>query len=172
MHTHESHSAGSKAHRRKSRMFVAVAILLAACLPASGQTQRDNTGRAGNDEETRRQVLATDDKRVQALRQADPEPLRDIYADDYTLVTPSGVVRSKEDQISDLISGQVQYKKIDTTNRTIRVYGDVAIVLSRDKYEIIQAGKQVGGDVLFTRTYKRFGNVWRVIATQGTFVTQ
>lgn len=157
--------------RHKRSIFLAMAILIAACPLALGQ-ETSNARRADNDEEARRQVLATDDRRVQALRQADPAPLRDIYADDYTLVTPSGVVRSKEEQIKDLISGQVRYQNIETTNRRIRIYDDVAIVLSRDKYTILQGGRQVGGDVLFTRTYKRFGSVWRVIATQGTFVKQ
>lgn len=145
--------------------------MLAAGLLASAQTPGNNTRRPDNDEEARRQVLATDDKRMQALRQADPTPLRDIYADDYTLVTPSGVVRSKEVQINDLVSRHVKYK-IETISRTIRVYDDVAIVLSREKSDILQGGKQVGGDILFTRTYKRFGSAWRVIATQGTFVKQ
>jgi hypothetical protein len=70
------------------------------------------------------------------------------------------------------MSGQVQYRNIETTNRTVRVYGDVAIILSREKYDILQAGQQVGGDIFFTRTYKRFVSQWRVIATQGTFVRQ
>jgi ketosteroid isomerase-like protein len=109
---------------------------------------------------------------MEALRQGDPAPLRQIYADDYTLVTPSGVVRSKDDQISDLVSGRVRYTKIETTKRTVRIYGDVAIVLSREKYDILQAGQQVGGDIFFTRTYKNFGTEWRVIATHGSFVKQ
>ena len=165
------HSTRLTEDRHKRSIFLAMAILIAACRFAPGQ-EAPNVRRADNDEEARRQVLATDDTRVQALRQADPAPLRDIYADDYTLVTPSGVIRSKEQQIKDLISGQVQYQNIETTNRTIRIYDDVAIVFSRDKYAILQGGRQVGGDVLFTRTYKRFGSVWRVIATQGTFVKQ
>ena len=168
----ESHSTRLKADRRKRRIFLAVAILLAACSLASAQTSRNNTRGANNDEEARRQVLATDDKRMQALHQADPTPLREIYADDYALVTPSGVIRSKEEQINDLISGRVQYRKIETINRTIRVYDDVAIVSSREKYDILQEGQQIGGDIFFTRTYKRFGTVWRLIATQGTFVKQ
>jgi hypothetical protein len=156
----------------KRRIILATTILLAAFSSGSAQTPQNHASHADNDEEARRQVLATDDKRMQALRQGDPEPVREIYADDYTLITPSGVVRSKEEQINDLVSGRVQYKKIEIVNRTIRVYGDVAIVLSRDKYDIVQAGKQVGGDVFFTRTYKRFGTMWKLIATQGTFVKQ
>jgi hypothetical protein len=172
MNTQESHSTRSKPDWRKCGIFLAVALLLAAFSLASGQTPRNETPRAVNDEQARRQVLGMDDRRMQALRQADPAPLREIYADDYTLVTPSGVIRSKEEQINDLISGQVQYRKIETVNRTIRVYGDVAIVVSRDRYDILQAGRQVGGDIFFTRTYKRFGTAWREIATQGTFVKQ
>jgi hypothetical protein len=119
----------------KRRIILATTILLAALSSAPGQTPQNHASRADNDEEARRQVLATDDKRMQALRQGDPEPVREIYADDYTLITPSGVVRSKEEQINDLVSGRVRYKKIEIVNRTIRVYGDVAIVLSRDKYD-------------------------------------
>ena len=154
------------------RIFLTVAMLVAPSSLAFGQTSRNHTRRAGNDDEARRQVLATDDRRIEALRQGNPAPLRQIYADDYTLVTPSGVIRSKNDQINDLVSGQVKYGTIETTERTVRVYGDVAVVLSRDKYNILQAGQQVGGDIFFTRTYKKFGAQWREIATQGTFVKQ
>jgi hypothetical protein len=154
------------------RIFLAVAMLVAASPLAFGQTSRNNTSRTRNDDRVRRQVLATDDRRTEALRQGNPAPLRQIYADDYTLVTPSGVIRSKDDQINDLVSGRVRYGKIETTERTVRVYGDVAIVLSREKYDILQAGQQVGGDIFFTRTYKKFGTKWRVIATQGTFARQ
>ena len=154
------------------RIFVSVAILVAASSVAIGQTSRNPRSRAGNDDEARRQVIAMDDRRMQALRRGDPAPLRQIYADDYTLVTPSGVIRSKDDQVNDLVSGRVRYRKIESTERTVRVYGDVAIVLSREKYDILQAGQQVGGDILFTRTYKQFGTEWREIANQGTFVKE
>lgn len=123
------------------------------------------------DEEVRRQVLATDDRRTDALRRGDSKPLYQIYADDYTLVTPStGIIRSKTEQIQDLDSGRVHYEKIEVLERTVRVYGDVAIVVAHEKYSILQAGEQVGGDIRFTRTYKQFGPDWRVIATHGTFV--
>ena len=122
--------------------------------------------------EAKRNVLAIDDRRTDALRQNNPEPLRQIYADDYTLVTPSGVIRSKDDQINELKLGRLRYESIETMTRTVRVYGDVAIVLSREKYDIVQDGKHLGGDIFFTRTYKNFGKEWRVIATHGSFAKQ
>jgi ketosteroid isomerase-like protein len=126
---------------------------------------------AGQGCEARRQVLAIDDRRTEALRRGDSVPLHEIYADDYTLVTPAtGVIRSKAEQINDLVSGRVRYEKIEVTERSIRVYGDVAIVLAREKYSILQDGEQVGGEIRFTRTYKQFGVEWRLIATHGSFV--
>lgn len=123
------------------------------------------------EDEVRRQVLATDDRRTDALRRGDGTPLVQIYADDYTLVTPStGVIRSKAEQINDIASGRVRYESIEVIERSVRVYGDVAIVVAREKYSILQDGEQVGGDIRFTRTYKQFGPEWRVIATHGTFV--
>src|SRR5207247_1292496 len=119
-----------------------------------------------------RQVVSTDDRRLDALRRNDGAPLRQIYADDYTLVTPAGVVRTKIDQIDELASGRLRYEKAEVIERTVRVYGDVAIVLSREKDSILQAGQQVGGDFRFTRTYKKFGTEWRVIATHGSFIGQ
>jgi uncharacterized protein (TIGR02246 family) len=126
------------------------------------------TGQSG-DTGVGRQVLAIDDRRIEALRSGDVAPLRRIYADDYTLVTPAGVIRSKVDQINELASGQLR-QKIDVVERTIRVYDDVAVVLSREKSDIMLAGQQVGGDMRLTRVYKKFGNEWRVIATHGSLV--
>ena len=140
--------------------MVIVLVVAPAVLAAAGQT-------AGPD--AQRQVLATDDRRMNALRQGDPAPLREIYADDYTLITPAGVVRSKTDQIDELASGQLR-QQIELIERTVRVYGDVAIVLSREKSSIMLAGRQVGGDMRMTRVYRKFGTQWRVIATHGSFI--
>jgi hypothetical protein len=123
------------------------------------------------DAQAQREVVATDERRIDALRRGDPKPLREIYADDYTLIAPVGAtIRSKADQIDELTGGRLKYGRIDVSERTVRIYGDTAIVVQREKIEIWQDGKQMGGDVRFTRTYKRLGNQWRVIATHGTTV--
>ena len=56
--------------------------------------------------------------------------------------------------------------------RSVRVYDDVAIVMSRERSDIQLNGQQVGGDMRMTRVYKKFGTQWRVIATHGSFVRQ
>lgn len=137
---------------------------------AISSTQLILKGQAA-DTESRRQVLATDDQRLEALRRGDAAPLRQIYADDYSLVTPAGVIRSKNEQINQLASGRLQ-QQIELLERTVRVYDDVAIVLSRERSDIQLNGQQVGGDMRMTRVYKKLGTDWRVIATHGSLIRE
>jgi len=83
------------------------------------------------------QVLAIDDQRMDALRRRDPQPLERIYADDYTLVTSLGRVRSKADQINDVKAGAF-VTDVRTVDRQIRMYGDVAVIVSRQSGTIVQ----------------------------------
>lgn len=170
MSEHDSSPTSSTPVRIQLGLLLVVMLIVAGPL-SFGQASPGHTRHEARDDEARRQVLATDDRRTEALRQGDSAPLDQIYADDYTLVTPAtGVIRSKAEQINDLVSGRVRYEKIEVRERAIRVYGDVAIVLAREKYSILQADEQVGGDIRFTRTYKKFGAEWRLIATHGSFV--
>ncbi len=172
MNEHNSSRTSSTGVR--IHILLAVAMVLVTFSFALGQASRNNPVRAGQarDAQARRQVLATDDRRSDALRRSDVAPLRKIYADDYTLVTPAGVIQTKSDQIDDLTSGRLQYVKIEVRERAVRVYGDVALILSREKTDILRAGQQVGGDIRVTRVYKRFGREWRVIATHASVIGQ
>lgn len=62
------------------------------------------------------------------------------------LVTSLGQVRTKADQINELRSGQLRYPTIEILDRQIRMYGDVAVVLSRQKNSIAQGSQQIVGD--------------------------
>ena len=119
--------------------------------------------------EMRRQVLAVDDRRADAIRRGDGAALREIYADDFTLVTPLGTIRTKSDNVGDLRTGQLR-EQPRIVERTVRFYGDVAIMLSKERNDVVLGGQQVGGDMLMTRVFKKFGAEWRVIATQGTYI--
>jgi hypothetical protein len=97
-----------------NEMLVPLALVL-LCTPAAGQEQPW----AG-------EVLAIDDRRLAALRSSDATTLERIYADDYTLVTTSGGIRRKADQLNDLRSGTLRYIKTEILERQVRFYGDTA----------------------------------------------
>ena len=151
-------------------IYILISTAMFLVIPSHGFSQSRGISADKTNKEVERQIIAIDDKRLNALRQGNPEPLRQIYADDYTLVTPTGEIHSKNDQINDLISGRVHFDKLELLERKVRVYGDVAIVLSRENSGILQAGQSVGGDTYLTRTYKKVGTTWHVISTHGCFV--
>jgi uncharacterized protein (TIGR02246 family) len=145
-----------------NKFKVAVAVVLASLLPLVGFAQRQIPV-------TDQELVAIDDQRMDALRRGDPLPLEKIYADDYTLVTGTGQVRSKADQIAELKSGRLRYDSIDSVERQIRLYDDVGVIVSKQRAVIFQNGQQItSGDERVTRVYKRINGSWRVIATHAT----
>ena len=144
----ERDSSRTSPDRARTGVILLAAAMLGVTTPlASGQTPRSNASSAAQarDAEARRQVLATDDRRREALLRGDAAPLRQIYADDYTLVTRAGVIRTKSDQINDLTSGRMRYVKVEESEQTLRGYGDVVVILLRVRSDIVRAGQQVGG---------------------------
>jgi len=141
--------------------WIAIALVAGAVISTTVSAQQRRTAE--------QQVLATDDQRMDALRRGDPVPLEKIYADDYTLVTGTGQIRTKADQLAELKTGELKYRQIEAVERQVRMYGDVAIVLTKQRATIVQGGQQItGGDERVTRVYKIYGGQWRVIATHAT----
>jgi uncharacterized protein (TIGR02246 family) len=146
----------------RKQFKVALAVAVVSFLPLAVLAQRHTPV-------TEQEVVAIDDQRMDALRRGDPSPLEKIYADDYTLVTGMGQVRSKADQIAELKSGRLRYGSIDSVDRQVRLYGDVVVIVSRQRAVIFQNGQQVtSGDERVTRVYKKLNDSWRVIATHAT----
>lgn len=152
-----------RVHIRRALVTLLTGMTLAGTLAAAMQPQRVTA---------EQQVLATDNDRNEALRRGDPAALERIYADDYTLVTSLGQVRTKADQINELRAGQLRYLTIEILDRQIRMYGDVAVVLSRQKHSIVQGSRQIVGEERITRIYKQMDGAWRVIATHATSIQQ
>jgi len=146
----------------RTKFTVALAVAVTSLLPLVLRAQRHIPV-------AEQELVATDDQRMDALRRGDPLPLEKIYADDYTLVTGLGQVRSKADQIAELKSGRLRYASIDSIERQVRLYGDVGVIVSRQRAVIFQNGRQItSGDERVTRVYKKMNDAWRVIATHAT----
>jgi uncharacterized protein (TIGR02246 family) len=122
----------------------------------------------GSVEDVRRGVLATDDARIKARADADIRTMSRIYADDYQLVTAEGALRTKQDQIGEMRSGQLQFRPVELLARSVRVYGVTAIVFSHERAIIIRDGKDIGGEFRANRVYVRRDGRWQLVLTQVT----
>jgi uncharacterized protein (TIGR02246 family) len=142
-------------------LFVTLVVISAAGHAASQMSA----------EKTQREVLTTDDARIKARADADIQTMSRIYADDYTLVTAEGALRTKQDQIGEMRTGQLRFQPVELLDRSVRVYDGTAIVLSHERATIIRNGQNIGGDFRANRVYIRRDGRWQLVLTQATRVT-
>lgn len=146
-----------------TRPFVALAFLVAfsAGHPACAQPV---------EVAARTSVLDTDDRRIRARAEGDVKTLSRIYADDYSLITAEGEVRSKSVQLSELKTGQLHFAPLKPLERDVRLYGQTALVISRDPAGIVRNGQQIGGDLRMSRLYVWRQGRWQLVSAQATRV--
>lgn len=79
-----------------------------------------------NDEELA--VLYTHAKYTQAMVDADAETFREIVSEDKIFTHMSGKKQSREEFLSDIVRGRLNYHRIGIENPSVRVNGDRACV--------------------------------------------
>jgi len=117
------------------------------------------------------EIISLDQSRINALEKGDTAWLSKFYADDFIMITSTGEIRNKEDQLKDIGSGMVVHEKIEEKYIRMRLYGNVAIVQSESKGILIQNGV-VSDDVRrFTRVFVKKNNQWQLVSTHISRVT-
>lgn len=115
------------------------------------------------------QVSALSDAMIQANLTGDADFYRQHYADDATIVHGNGKLFTKDQDIADLQSGALKYEAIDVREKTIRVYGDTAVVHLLLSFKG-SLGGQAFGPIALRRTvvWVRQPADWKVVAWQVT----
>jgi hypothetical protein len=81
------------------------------------------------------------------------------------MITSTGEIRNKQDQLKDIGSGKVIHEKIEEKYIKMRFYGNVAIVQSESKGKLIQNG-MVSDDLRrFTRVFAKNNGKWQLVST-------
>ena len=137
------------------------------------------TKREGDDAEVRGadysgteadRLRATERERLHALVEADLDAADRLHAGDFQLITPSGLVLSKEQYLGKIASGEIDYQVWEPdTPIDVRLYGAVALMRYRSRLDIIDAGHHVGlRNYWHTDSYELRDGHWQVIWSQAT----
>jgi len=111
-----------------------------------------------------RAIVERLDLRYQAaVARNDVRTMDEILAEDFALVSSTGRVYSKSDLLNEARSGQFQYDRQDDTDRTVRVWGDTAVVTALLWAKGREAGKPFAYRVWFSDTYARIDGTWRYV---------
>ena len=116
--------------------------------------------------ETEREIQAVDQRRIDALRRNDVQAMADIYADDFTMITATGQMRTKQDQLRDISTGALVHQGPEPRILKFHREGDLAIVHSESQEGwLVVAGKADPGARRYTRVYVKRAGRWQLLAT-------
>lgn len=110
--------------------------------------------------------LDTDYQR--AVERNDTPTMTRILADDFILVEGDGKVSTKTDLLKDAASGQTKYEHQVDSERTIRVWGDTAVITAKLWAKGLEDGMQVDYYMWFSDTYVRTSKGWSYIFGQAS----
>jgi ketosteroid isomerase-like protein len=122
-------------------------------------------------EDVQDQLKKLETDRAAAVVKGDVEALEKVTADDYTLINVNGQMSDKAQMISNFKSGQTKLTSDELSEMKVRVYGDTAVVTGKADVKGTVAGKDVTGQVLFTRVYVKKDRRWQSVAFQQTRVS-
>ena len=113
-------------------------------------------------------VLHADDRRFEAMVQADWAALDAALADDLTYVHSTARLESKAEHLANLRAGRPRYRGIAPRERRARVHGSVGVVSGVSEMHVENAGREQRFTVRYLAVYARTGEQWRLIAWQST----
>jgi hypothetical protein len=85
-------------------------------------------------------------------------------AEDYLLITPGGVMRSKRDVIRELATPSLRMEPYEPHEVTVRLYGDAAVVTGRMLQRFTLGGVRYTNDLRYTAVYARRKSRWLLVS--------
>ena len=152
-----------------SALMVAICCALFAQATKSGSAAKN---RAAGNQTVQHQLKQLEKQRTEALMKGDAGFLDRTTADDYTMITSSGQLRTKGKMMGDLKSGEVTFQSADVDDLEVRIYGDTAVVTGRHTQKAQSAGNDISGQYRFTRVYVKQKGQWKAVAYQATRIAR
>jgi len=143
-----------------NKAIFAAAGLLLASVPASADVPPPSLA------STEEIVAALDTKFQAAVKANDATTIDKIVADDFVLVTGKGKIHGKADLLKDAREKTDTYEHQEDSQRTVRVFGDMAIVTALLWVKGMEASKPFEYKLWFSDIYQKRPEGWRYIFGQ------
>lgn len=101
---------------------------------------------------------------------ADAVWFEENLADDYVLITPTGMVRTKRDVIRELATPGMKMEPFEPTDVQVRMYGDTAVVTGRMRQRFVLGGIRYANDLRYTDVYVKRKGRWVLVSAHASTV--
>jgi ketosteroid isomerase-like protein len=134
--------------------------------PKSDPRNKITTGIGRDEKEV---VAALDTQYQNAVKENDAGTMDKILANDFILVTSSGKIYTKAELLDEAKSGRTTYEHQEDTDKTVRIWGDTAIVTAQLWEKGTQDGKAFERRLWFSDVYRRTPSGWRYVFAQSAY---
>ena len=162
----KSHLPGREARAR--RVLTTLATVTAALLIAASAVAATRGSEKGSQAD---RLRAIEQKRAQALNDADTATARKLMADDFQLINPGGAPQSREDLLGAVKAGVLDFLANNPASAiTVRLHGDAAVLRYQRNFDLVIAGTRLTHKAWSTELYERRHGRWQIVWEQTTAV--
>jgi hypothetical protein len=113
-------------------------------------------------------VIATEMARGQALTQGDTTAISRMTATEFFEISRFGTLRTKEDNMRELGTGDLKLNTVKYDSLAVKVYGDVAILRGVADNTGTYRGFPFSGKIRYMRVFVKRDGRWVAVAMQHT----
>ena len=121
-------------------------------------------------EDVQEQLKKLETDRAAAAVRGDVGTLEKQTADDYTFINLYGQMSDKSQMVNAFKTGQTKLTSDEVSDMKVRVYGNTAVITGKVDVKGTLGGKDVDGQIMFTRVYVKKSGNWQSVAFQQTRV--
>jgi ketosteroid isomerase-like protein len=147
-------------------------ILLAALSVPHGLASPTPVPR-GQKHEYRKEIDQKEEAWRSAMLQRNSAALEALLADDYTAITATGAIQTKDQALSSLRSGAYQLSALNISDRKVRIYGATAVVTSLAELSGSKDHQEMTGRYRYTRVYVRNPQgQWKIVSFEASRIQE
>ena len=114
------------------------------------------------------EILGLEDKRFGAMIARDFKALDAMLHGELLYTHSSGVTDTKSSWLDSMKSGKTKYRRVNCSERKVRIFGDIALVTGRAAIEAEVNGQARQLKLMFLDAWARTPLGWKFVAWQST----
>ena len=96
----------------------------------------------------------------------DIDALGRVFAEDYIQYDAAGRPSTRQEILASLRTSTIRYRSIVSTGRTVRVFGDFAVVHGSESDEVECGGQRSTVKYLYMDVARKRDGIWQIVAGQ------